>query len=297
VDGKTDVAVKSFKEGIKVYPLSAKENQPAMEHINGSTVPFNTIHANTYAFYEELHDVLEKEPLSFLDPELRGLAAAIGIQKGKLFEPDERMQGILTDAVAIGNATARSIWLAPRDKSAYLYENSGWYTAFIGGDYQWLRDEGQGGRYMDARTLFFYSATVNTPAMALKIVGAGSQYAFNATDTNGDYFDGAKTYKVNVPKDVPAKDFWSFVAYDTQTRSELQTSQPFPSKNNERDDLIVNEDGSVDLYFGPKAPEGKEQNWVETIPGKGWFVLIRLYGPLESWFDKTWQPGEFVLVE
>ena len=297
VDGKTAAAVKSFKEGIKIYPLSAKDNQPSMEHINGSTVPFNTIHANTYAFYEELHEVLEKEPVSFIDPELRGLAASIGIQKGKPFVPDERMRGILTDAVAIGNATARSIWLKPRDKNAYLYEKSGWYTGFVGGDYRWLRDEGEGGRYMDARTLFFYSATVNTPAMALKIVGKGSQYAFNATDSNGDFLDGAKSYKLNIPNDAPAKDFWSVVVYDPQTRSQLQTGQPFPSKNNKRDDLIENEDGSVDLYFGPKAPEGKERNWVETVPGKGWFVLIRLYGPLEPWFDKTWQPGEFVLID
>jgi hypothetical protein len=297
VDGKPDTATQMFKDGLKIYPLSAKDNPPAMEQINASGVEFNTIHANTYAFYDELNQVMQKEPISFIDPELRGLASAIGIQKGKPFDPDERMQDILTDAVAIGNATARSIWLSPRDESGYLYENSGWYTAFVGGDYHWLRDGGEGGRYQDARTLFFYQATVNTPAMALKIVGAGSQYAYNTVDSKGNFLDGAKNYTLHVPADAPAKDFWSFVVYDTQTRSMLQTSQPFPSKNNKRDDLIVNEDGSVDLHFGPKAPEGMERNWVETIPGKGWFALIRLYGPLEPWFDKTWQPGEFVLNE
>jgi hypothetical protein len=83
------------------------------------------------------------------------------------------------------------------------------------------------------------------------------------------------------------------VIYDPQTRSELQTSQPYPSKNNKRDELIYNGDGSVDLYFGPKAPEGFEKNWTQTIPSKGWFPILRLYGPLEPWFDKTWQPGEF----
>ena len=92
---------------------------------------------------------------------------------------------------------------------------------------------------------------------------------------------------------MPAKDFWSVVVYDPQTRSELQTSQPFPSKNNERDKLVVNEDGSVDLYFGPKAPEGKEANWVETVAEKGWFAILRLYGPTEAWFDKSWKPGDF----
>ena len=90
----------------------------------------------------------------------------------------------------------------------------------------------------------------------------------------------------------PAKDFWSIVVYDPQTRSELQTSQPYPSKNSRRDALQTNPDGSVDLYFGPTSPDGQEANWTQTVPGKGWFTLLRLYGPLEPWFDKTWRPGE-----
>ena len=96
---------------------------------------------------------------------------------------------------------------------------------------------------------------------------------------------------------MPAKDFWSLVVYDPQTRSELQTGQQFPSKNNTKDALDLNADGSVDLYFGPTAPQGVENNWIETVPGKGWMVLIRLYGPLEAWFDQTWKPGEFEQID
>ncbi|MCP4401830.1 MAG: DUF1254 domain-containing protein [bacterium] len=297
VDGKPDASAQMFTQGLKVYPLAKAENPPAMEFISGSDKAFNTIHANTFEFYEELRHVLEKEPVSFIDPELRGLAASIGIQKGKAFEPDARMKTILEEAVAVGNATARAIMFDSRESGAYKYENSTWFTPFIGGDYQWLREGGNGGRYLDARTLFFYGATVNTPAMAVKMVGKGSQYAYNARDKEGNYLDGGKTYKLNIPANVPAKDFWSVVAYDPQTRSELQTSQEFPSKNNKKHNLDVNEDGSVDLYFGPKAPEGHDNNWIETVSGKGWMVLIRLYGPLDPWFDKTWQPGEFEFVE
>ncbi len=297
VDGKPDAATKMFREGLKVYPLAKAGDAPAMEFISASTKRFNTIHANNFEFYEELHGVLEKEHVGFIDPELRGLAAAIGIRKGKPFAPDARMKATLTEAVAVGNATARAIWLRPRDKSAYLYKDSTWYTAFVGGDHRWLIDDGAGGRNVDARSMFFYMATVNTPAMVMKLVGKGSQYALNVTDKNGKYLDGSKTYRLNIPTDVPAKDFWSVVAYDPQTRSELQTGQPFPSRNSKRDKLAVNENGSVDLWFGPKAPAGKENNWIETVPGKGWFVLLRLYGPLEPWFDKTWQPGDFELVE
>ena len=202
------------------------------------------------------------------------------------------MRKILTEAVAIANATARSIVFRPRLDGVYLYPDSAWMTPFVGGSYEWLADGGLGGRNLDARTLFFYAATVNTPAMVLKMIGKGSQYAFATVDTNGDYLDGGKTYRLRIPADVPAQDFWSVVVNDPQTRSMLQTRQPFPSKNSKRDALVQNADGSVDLFFGPEAPEGREANWIETVPGKGWFAVLRLYGPLEPWFDKTWRPGE-----
>ena len=175
----------------------------------------------------------------------------------------------------------------------YIYgEQSAWKTGFVGGDYRWLVDDGAGGRNLDARTLFFYVATVNTPAMAWKMVGVGSQYALANRDSAGEYLDGAETYRLTLPADPPAKDFWSIVVYDPQTRSELQTDQPFPSKNGTRDELQANDDGSIDLYFGPEPPSGLESNWIQTVPGKGWFTLLRLYGPLEPWFDQTWRPGE-----
>ena len=185
-----------------------------------------------------------------------------------------------------------------RDPDAYIYDDgSHWKTGFVGGDYRWLIDDGDGGRNLDARTYFFYMATVNTPAMALEMVGVGSQYAALDVDRDGNYLDGAKTYRLNIPSDPPAKDFWSVVAYDPQTRSELQTGQPYPSKNSEKDPLVRNDDGSVDLYFAPSAPDGHETNWIQTVDGKGWFILLRLYGPLEPWFDQTWRPGEFDLID
>ncbi|MEQ8186397.1 MAG: DUF1254 domain-containing protein [Candidatus Eremiobacterota bacterium] len=293
VDGKPDTANKNFRDGLKVYPLSQRNNPPAMQFISASKLSYNTIHANTYEFYEELAHLLAREPVDFIDPELRGLAASIGIRKDRPFAPDARMKAILTEAVSVGNATARAICFETRDREAYYYKNSAWKMAFVGGDYRWLIDGGTGGRNLDARTLFFYAATVNTPAMAMKMVGLGSQYAYAEHDRDGNFLDGGKNYRLNIPGNVPARDFWSVVVYDPQTRSELQTSQPFPSKNSKRDPLAVNDDGSVDLYFGPTAPAGKEKNWTETVPGKGWFPILRLYGPLEPWFDQTWKPGEF----
>ncbi|WP_136808256.1 DUF1254 domain-containing protein [Desulfosediminicola flagellatus] len=296
VDGKPDAANAMFKNGLKIYPLKDKKDPPKMKFISGSEVPFNTIHANDFQFYEELNHIIQREPLSLIDLELRGLIASIGIQKGKPFKPDARIKELLTKAVAVGNATARAIFFRPM-KEAFLYEDSGWFAAFVGGSHEWLKDKGQGGRYLDARTLCFYMGTVNTPAMVNKMVGAGSQYAIIAVDKDSEYLDGGKNYKMNIPANVPAKDFWSIVVYDPQTRSQLQTGQPFPAKNNKRHKLDINKDGSVDLYFGAKAPEGKEANWIQTVPGKGWFAALRLYGPLEPWFDKTWRPGDIELVK
>ena len=145
--------------------------------------------------------------------------------------------------------------------------------------------------------MFFY-ATGITPAMSMKMApGTGSAYAACFVDSKGDALDGKKTYQIHMPPTIPAKDFWSFTAYDNETRSMLQTDQQYPAVGSENKKLMVNADGSVDVYFGPKAPAGKENNWVQTIPGKGWTTLLRLYGPLDPWFNKTWQPGEFIMIK
>lgn len=116
--------------------------------------------------------------------------------------------------------------------------------------------------------------------MVAKMVGLGSQYAMITQGSNSDAFDGAKTYELKIPANLPAKDFWSIVVYDPQTRSELQTSSPFPSKNSETRNMVANVDGSIDIYLAPEAPKGKENSWIETVPQKYWIPLLRLYSPL-----------------
>ena len=263
-----------------------------MEFISLSEQAFNTIHANDVSFFDELDAVIQREPLGVIDDEIRGLLSSIGIRKGTPFAPDDRMRALLTEAVAVANGTARAIAFKTRDPKAYKYPNSQWKTAFIGDDYRWLVDDGVGGRNLDARTVFFYLATVNTPAMALRIPGVGSQYAYTEHDSRGDYLDGGGGYALTLPPGVPAKEFWSIVVYDPQTRSELQTGQPLPSKNNTRDPLAANPHGSITLTFGPTEPDEKPGNWIQTVSGKKWFTIPRLYGPLEPWFDQTWVPGE-----
>jgi hypothetical protein len=286
-------AILFAKKNYRAYPLKLASNPPAMNFINVSGKYINTVHSNDFLFYNELNQVIQEEPLEAVDPEVRGLFAAIGIQKGKPFEPDERMKNILTDAAAFGNATARTLDFNTRDKEAYFYPNSKWKTFFIGNDY--LFSPG-GVLNLDARSYYYYMATGSSPSWIIKMVGQLSQYIVTEHDATGQYLDGGKSYHLRLPPNIPAKRFWSLVVYDPQTRSMLQTDQQFPSISSLRKGVIINPDSSVDVWFGPKPPSGKEVNWIHTVPGKGWFIMLRIYGPLDPWFDKTWKPGEIEII-
>jgi hypothetical protein len=290
VDGKPEQAVENFHKNLKVYPLSQAANPVQGKFVNLSGKAFNTVGSSTYSIYEDLNELVQEEPADAEDVELMGQLLSIGIEKGKPFAPDARMKKILTEAAAVGDATARAIEYRSRNKGNFYYPGKAWFipTGF------YLFEE-NGARLLDARSMFFYAYTGVTPAMVMKMVGVGSQYAIAAADSKGEFLQGGNSYKLHIPANPPAKNFWSVTVYDAQTRSMLQTDQQFPAKGSHNESIQKNADGSYDLYFGPKAPAGKESNWVQTVTGRGWFAILRLYGPLEPWFDKTWKPGEFEL--
>lgn len=294
-DGSPDTAAQQTRDRFRMYPLSQAEDPPEMTFVNVSGEELNTIHLMDERMFEEVNAVIQAEPLHGESAEILGHLAAIGIVKGQPFEPDARMQDILSRAAAAGAVTVKTLISKPRDDRAYWYPGeSHWQNAFPGSAYTWVID---GVTMHDFRAAFHFYATGVTPAMAFKSPGKGSQYAFTYRDADGNALDGAKTYVVNVPANPPAKDFWSFTLYDNQTRSMLQTDARFPAIGSNDADVVPNDDGSYDIYFGPEPPEGRESNWVQTVPGKGWNTILRLYGPLEPWFDQTWRPGEIALIE
>ena len=285
--------VSGIKAAFKMYPLAQAGNPPEQRFVNLSGRKMNTVHANDFGFYEELNALIQYEPADAFDPEIVGLFASIGIKKGQPFAPDARMKKILTDAVAIGNAAARALTFAPRRQSVYFYPDRKWASPFAGMSHEFLNN---GERVLDDRIFFHYMATGITPAMAAPRPGSGSTYAFTAWDAKGDYLDGGKTYKVTLPAPIPVNNFWSFMVYSGQHRSMLETDQKLAGLDSKNPAVKPNSDGSYTMWFGPAAPKGYEGNWIQTMPGKSYNILLRLYGPLQPWFDTTWKPGDIEMV-
>jgi hypothetical protein len=265
---------------------------------------FNTVPPVDDSYWDLINEVVQTEPVEAGNPEILGLLASIGIVKGQPFAPDARMRKILSDAVKVGNATARTVSLDPREQEGWaFYPDSAWFTMMWEG-YEFLtppplitpngveQSPSDGARKHNARIAFFYTYTGVTPAMCMRLTGIGSQYVFATRDSHGDYLDGARSYRITLPPDIPESRFWSVMIYDRQTRSMLQTDQAMPDLGSQSGTVETNADGTTDIYIGPSAPEGKESNWLQTNPDKGWFPILRLYNPLQPFFDKTWRPSE-----
>ncbi|QDT00933.1 DUF1254 domain-containing protein [Adhaeretor mobilis] len=288
-------AVENITSNLKVYPLKDAKKPAPTEFVNVSNKAFSTLFPSDYAYFENLNEVIQEEPIDAISPDVRGEVAAIGIVKGKPFNPDARMKKLLAESATLGAATARAITYQPRIGGVAIYPDtdSVWSTAFANHNTAF---EADGTMNLDARVLYYFNAGGVTPAMATSHVGQGSDYALAWLDANQQPFDGSKTYKLHLPPNVPVNDFWAITMYDTQTRSQLQTGQPFPTIGSQTKGMKKNDDGSYDVYFAPKAPEGQEGNWLQTVPGKSWFTILRMYGPLEPWIAKTWRPSEIELV-
>jgi hypothetical protein len=287
---------------------------PAQKFVEGTGKPFMTAPANDFHYFEQIDALVQQEPAGAQDPEIMGSLAAVGIVKGQKFSPDARMRKILTDAAAIGTATGRTLlWNARASEGFAYYPGSAWINSLFVGGYNFetppplVTKDGikpfpdTGYRTLNARTAMFFYATGITPAMIMRLPETGSQYLAAFVDSKGEYLDGARTYKVMLPPNIPARAFWSIIVYDNQTRSMLQTPQRYPragSQSYPGTAATANPDGSTTIYFGPNKPAGvSDGNWIQTDPGKGWNTLLRLYSPLEPFFTKQWRPSEIELVQ
>ena len=284
---------------IKVHPLNPVSGWKDPEWLDFTPMPQDTTPLqweNNIKFWEVLSEVINREPAYSGYMNFYGELAVLGIEKGKPFNPDARMKAILEQAARTGNMQMRVQSFADRRPDRIVWPGRQWEWVGLVPDNGDFTTPG----YVDlaARELWFYQAIGASPAMFRRQAGSGSLYWLGLRDNTGAYVDGGKTYKLTIPQPVPAQLFWSLTVYDSDTRSQIDTGQGYAALRS-MFELKDTAQGSapVELYFGPTAPAGKEKQWIQTIPGKGWFAYFRIYGPQAPAFDGTWKPGDFEEVK
>ncbi len=280
-------------KSVKIYPLNSSADKWKTKWINIEKAgeDFTPLKwENNIEFWRKLYEIIDKEPINETYKAFYGELSELGIEKGKPFNPDERMKKILEKAAKNGNDIMRVQSFADRREERIVWKDRKWEWASLRYENGTFDKE----NYIDlyAREKWFYQAQLESPAMFTRSANAGSLYWLGTRDKIGIYLDGGKTYKLTVPLPVPERLFWSITVYDVFTRSEIATDQNKAALRSEYE-LKNKEGSSIDLYFGPKAPVGKEGVWIKTIPNKGWFAYFRIYGPEPDAFNGEWKPGDF----
>jgi hypothetical protein len=296
----------ALMEQTKIYPLNGQATAKPMEYPNASGVAVNMLPASDGSAFDQLKQLVDSEGSNLAEADSLGMLASIGIIKGQPFNPDAKTKAILDKAAKTGYKMSRVIGFQEvvSGRSLRIYPDRRWINPMadatpenLGGPFnlKWQRTAG-GYLDLDMRIWFFTDYYSISPGMLSQTPGKGAKYMIGFTDSEGTPLSGGSNYRVNLPAKIPAGNFWSLTLYEAENASGLANGQPFPSLGS-RDKPAQNADGSTDIYLGPKAPPGKEGNWQATVPGKGYFAILRLYGPTEAAIDKSWKPGDIELVK
>jgi hypothetical protein len=280
-------------EQTRIYPLGKKETAKPMQFPDASGVPANMLYPQDGTAFDMLSRFINHEYVDPADMYMRGMAAELGIVKGQPFAPDDKTRAVLDQAARTATRIGHVMVYthSPLVKKQFWYPDRHYIDPFPG-NATFTSDSFD---YINARTSFFTYAYSASPAMAISMDNVGAKYLAAYSDADGDHLQGSKHYKLHVPKDVPAAIFWSVTVYDPITGAGLDNGQPFPSINT-MDKPVQNADGSFDFYFGPKSP-GEGKNWLATLPDKGFFIIFRLYGPKQAFFDQTWKLDDLVKLK
>lgn len=275
---------KALLEGFRIYPLATREKPPATKRLGTGGKRWSATPPRGLAYWQAFHDILQREPVEERDRFFTAMLVPLGIEKGKSFRPDSRQQKLLTEGALVGEAMARANDYSRRFAGGRVWPGERWEIAMFLDPSQRLQHSDQ----LDERAAWFYEAVTASKAMTSKTPGVGQVYLSAYQDKAGDWLDGGRSYTLHVPPNVPAKQFWSATLYDNDTRRLLENTQRKADLSS-RHELVRNEDDSVDLYFGPNPPTGKEKNWIQTNAGQGWFTYFRLFGPGETYHDRSWK--------
>jgi hypothetical protein len=273
---------------LRMYPYAQRDDPPKTEILDAGTTAWSGLPPRGMEYWERLNDVIQSEPIEPRDIFFHAMLRPLGLEKGKPFKPDAWQTKILTEAALVGEAMAKA-------NSADRRFAGGKYRSDAHWDFALLLDADDPGAFwnlLDERASWFYEAVGAGPGMAPKRPGPSSAYLGAYRDKAGKWLDGGMSYRLRVPPDPPIKLFWSVTLYDADTRALILNEQKIADRSS-RMDLHTNEDGSVDIYCGPKAPAGFEKNWIPTIPGKNWFAYFRFYRPTKAYFDRSWPLPDF----
>jgi hypothetical protein len=297
--GSTEEGVKTIEQ-TKVYPWGKEDTAPKMQFPDATHTPVKMLIPNVtkgddpYRYFENLADFIGYEYVEREDFAMRGMLASIGIEKGKSFKPDARMKSILKQASIVGYNMSRANRYASRIPNAKIYPDRQYEQAYIGESPDFNEKTYLN---LNTRAAFFHFAYSSSEAMVKHLVNKGSKYPLSFRDADGNFLMGQNSYKLHLPKDPPAKIFWSVAVYNSHNASGIDNGMDYPSINS-KDDILVNKDGSVDFYFGPELPKGAaKSNWLKTNPDEGWFLILRLYGTMQAYYDQTWKPDDLVKLK
>ncbi|KQO95846.1 DUF1254 domain-containing protein [Leifsonia sp. Leaf264] len=279
--------------GVRIYPYAERANPAPTRIVSPDGREWSGDQPRGLEYWERLHGIYQTEVVDERDRFFLAMLKQLGIEKGKPFAPDDRLVRILERASAAGELMAQANAFAKRFAGSRVWPDRAWDTAIM------LENPAQRGDGYDElleRAAWFYEAVSFSEAMKSQTPGVGQAYLGSYTDAAGDWLDGGARYTLHVPAAVPAKLFWSATVYDVATRCLIDNEQQRGDRGSRDADLTYNGDGSVDLHFGPTAPDAGESNWVQTIPGRHWFSYFRFYGPLEPYFDRRWKLGDITRV-
>lgn len=284
--GAAEIA--ALRDAFRIYPLGQVASPPAsIQYIRPAGRAWSGAQPRGLAYWTLLAKMVAEEPAHERDRLVLAGLVRLGIEKGRPFAPDARQRRILEQASLVGEAMARANGYDERPPGAEIWPSRRWHYALNFAPDQRLENRDA----LDERAAYFYEAVAVSKGMTVREAGPGQVYLGTAKDRDGDFLDGGRTYRLNVPKDAPAAQFWSVTAYDNDTRCFIPVPQERADRSS-RDDIVVNADGSTDIFFGPAPPAGRERNWVPTLPGRGWFPLFRLYAPKQAFFDRSWTLGD-----
>lgn len=289
----TDAEAGEYAQTINIYLLSEESNPPKTNHLDATYKPYGGLPVYDHTFFLDINDVVQANPVRPQDKAMLGMLNSLGIEKGKHYNPNEQQVKAMEEGLKLAYEYMTFLFTTPGQAIKDLWPGkSNWYF--------WNFTEGQpqaGFPYetdeqilLDGRAGAYFYVTYLP-----KYLGGGTFYLTGLRDSNGDMYTGMNTYKLNVPADTPAKDFWSVIVYSMKTKGFIYGADRVGLSSRNTDTMIKNADGSYDVYFGPTAPEGKEANWIPT--GEDFFLLFRLYGPETKDFYKTWILGDLKKID